>query len=383
MHVEVEPKNPFRLYPTPVLQQNAFWAQVKSGQGYGVRAFDVHSDPERMRQGCDAFVPEYNQNATHECALTDLLVVIRDLGPGSRMAYIPYGPLVEPREEERGKYLESLSVKLREHLPPDCLFIRYDLLWESPWAREKDYYTPDGRWIGPPDAEIRELRMNFDTDTWNLHKAPGDVLPANTVYLDLTRPEDELLRRMKPKTRYNVRLSFRRGIQVWEAEPADIRVWYELYARTAERNRIHLDGLMYFRSVLEMTSGNRRSPARIRLLMAGHENEPLAGMFLAIAGGRATYLYGASSAHKRDRMPSYALQWEAIVRARRAGCTEYDMFGVSPSADPSHPMYGLYRFKTGFGGHIFHREGCWDYALDREAYAGFRARELVSRGYHV
>ncbi len=66
-------------------------------------------------------------------------------------------------------------------------------------------------------------------------------------------------------------------------------------------------------------------------------------------------------------MPTYALQWEAIKIAKEYGCTEYDMFGVSPGPDHSHPMYGLYQFKTGFGGELFHHLGCWDYLLDFHA----------------
>ena len=62
-------------------------------------------------------------------------------------------------------------------------------------------------------------------------------------------------------------------------------------------------------------------------------------------------------------MPTYALQWEAIRRAKAAGCLEYDMFGVAPQPDPTHPMYGLWKFKHGFGGEIFHQLGCWDYPL--------------------
>lgn len=58
-------------------------------------------------------------------------------------------------------------------------------------------------------------------------------------------------------------------------------------------------------------------------------------------------------------MPTYALQWCAMQTARRAGCSEYDLFGVAPNADPSHPMHGLYRFKTGFGGQMYHQMGCW------------------------
>jgi lipid II:glycine glycyltransferase (peptidoglycan interpeptide bridge formation enzyme) len=82
-------------------------------------------------------------------------------------------------------------------------------------------------------------------------------------------------------------------------------------------------------------------------------------------------------------MATYALQWEAIRTLKDAGCTEYDMFGVSPSPDPSHPMYGLYRFKSGFGGRLFHRMGCWDYPLDEDAYKVFSSGEMKAQGYHV
>lgn len=67
-------------------------------------------------------------------------------------------------------------------------------------------------------------------------------------------------------------------------------------------------------------------------------------MFLVLSAHRATYLYGASSSSMRNLMPTYALQWKAMQIAKKCDCTEYNMFGVSPNPDPSHPMYGLYRF---------------------------------------
>jgi lipid II:glycine glycyltransferase (peptidoglycan interpeptide bridge formation enzyme) len=82
-------------------------------------------------------------------------------------------------------------------------------------------------------------------------------------------------------------------------------------------------------------------------------------------------------------MATYALQWEAICRSKAAGCTEYDMFGISPDPNPDHPLYGLYMFKSGFGGEIYHSLGCWDYPLDEEMYTLFRASELNSQGYHL
>jgi lipid II:glycine glycyltransferase (peptidoglycan interpeptide bridge formation enzyme) len=75
-------------------------------------------------------------------------------------------------------------------------------------------------------------------------------------------------------------------------------------------------------------------------------------------------------------MAPYALQWEAICRAKSHGCTEYDMFGIAPYPSPSHPLYGLYRFKTGFGGSILHRMGCWDYPLNSARYDMYRTAEM-------
>lgn len=59
-----------------------------------------------------------------------------------------------------------------------------------------------------------------------------------------------------------------------------------------------------------------------------------------------------------------------------------DMFGISPSPNPAHPMYGLYKFKQGFGGEIYHQLGCWDYPLEEDKYNYFAAREMNMQGYY-
>ena len=74
-------------------------------------------------------------------------------------------------------------------------------------------------------------------------------------------------------------------------------------------------------------------------------------------------------------MPTYLLQWEAVRAALSAGCLSYDFFGIPPADDPDHPMHGLYRFKTGFGGMILHRPGCWDYPYKKTAYTAFSGLE--------
>jgi lipid II:glycine glycyltransferase (peptidoglycan interpeptide bridge formation enzyme) len=106
-------------------------------------------------------------------------------------------------------------------------------------------------------------------------------------------------------------------------------------------------------------------------------------MFLVISLNRAYYLYGASSSSNRNAMATYALQWEAIQIAKSKGCVDYDMFGVAPRPDPHHPLYGLYKFKLGFGGKLYHSIGSWDYPLNGEQYNRFVSMELNGKGYHL
>lgn len=113
------------------------------------------------------------------------------------------------------------------------------------------------------------------------------------------------------------------------------------------------------------------------MLIAEKDDEPLAAMFLTLSSDGATYLYGASASHDRHLMAPYALQWAAIEEAKALGCASYDLFGVSPRPDPDHPMYGLYAFKSGFGGRMLHRQGSWDVSYDDEGYGAYAAMEAA------
>ena len=79
-----------------------------------------------------------------------------------------------------------------------------------------------------------------------------------------------------------------------------------------------------------------------------------------ISGDKAWYLYGASSNRHRNLMPNYLIQWEMIRWAREQGCTLYDFRGVSGDLNEDNPLYGLYRFKKGFGGEFTEFIGEWD-----------------------
>jgi hypothetical protein len=381
MELNVKPKRTKNITPGIHLQQTAFWGRLKKKQGRQARAFDISIKNATK----NAVTAENSSNPVgrREQALAgrDMLAVMRPIGTDAIMAYVPFGPELLPDEEQRGRWLEQLSEHIRPYLPDSCVFIRYDLPWESPWAMDKSRYTEDAIWLGKPRTRVREMRMNFDTRGWNLRKAPTDLLPTDTVVLDVTSDKDRLMKRMKPKTRYNIRLSSRKGVRVLEAGVKDLNAWYDIYRETAGRHGMMLNDMDYFKAALEVKASDTGSPASIHFLLAEVEDTPVAGILLAISGSRATYLYGASSLKKSHCMPAYALQWAAICKAKAAGCRDYDLFGTAPYPDPEHPMYGLYRFKTGFGGHMIHRQGCWDYPYSETRYELYRAQELAGPAF--
>ena len=363
-----------QLFTTPIVQQTAFWSIVKKKLGVSTLAINFKSNKSFLYN---------NSESKDDNIVSDLLVIVRAINQNHSIAYVPYGPELEPDDEFQGLFLEELSECIRSFLPKNCIMIRYDLCWESYWAKEKDYFDDFGHWKGEPEVKTQEMRFNFNTINWNFKKSLSNILPSNTIYVDLLKKNEEILADMKPKTRYNIGLAYKKGVVVKSSDIENIDIWYKLYKETAKRNNILVNDIKYFTAVLSARTNDVRSPAEVKLLIAEYKNQPLAAMFLIITGNRGTYLYGASSSENRNLMATYALQWEAIKISKASGCSEYDMFGVSPNPDPNHPLYGLYRFKTGFGGEIYHSLGCWDYPLDVEKHRYFTALELTEQGYHL
>jgi len=207
----------------------------------------------------------------------------------------------------------------------------------------------------------------------------------NTVLLDLTRSPDELLAAMKSKWRYNVRLAARKGVTVRRGTLADLPLLYEMYAETAARDDFVIRPEAYYHGAW----GAFIEAGLAQPLIAEVEGEPVAMVLifhfpstsLRTGAGRAWYMYGASRAIHREKMPNHLLQWEAMQWAREQGCTVYDMWGAPDVLDESDPLWGVYRFKQGFGGEFVRHIGAWDFPvslLGYWLYAGVMPRLLAA-----
>ncbi len=365
MFCKIETKEIEEIESTNILPQTGYWAKVKENQGLISNGFELTVSKDILNP----------LNSSNQSINDDLLVFIRYLDCKNCFAYVPYGPKVEPKYENQGVFLEELSENLRGFLPANCVFIRYDLMWENQWAHEENYFDSNGNWLAPPDDQTQELRVNFNTHNWNLKKSPVDILPKNTFFIDLKKDEKEILGKMRFNTRYNIKKSIKTGVKVNEYGIEDLDIWYQLYCDTFLRKNLKLHPKMYFANLLKQQNNAANKDVKISLLMADFEGEFLSSMFLALSHKRGIYLFGASSSEKMHLGASYALQWEAIRRAKNCGCYEYDMFGCAPNLNVNHPLHGVHVYKKGFGGNIYHRMGCWDYPFMKNEYNLIVAQE--------
>lgn len=310
------------------LQQTAWWGRLKGEFGWDVEAIETDRGVVRVFR--------------------------RRIGP-VRFAYIPYG-FPSP-----GGALAVVVESLRRGGAHAHL-----VRWDIPWDQEQF----------PRDEALR----------LGLQPAPVRVQPPDTVLLDLSPSEEEILGAMKSKTRYNIGLARKKGVSVERADARDPRFsemytqWYRAYQETARRDRLGIHPEHYYRRVIESAEG--RDAPRVALYMAYHGEDVLGGAIVASWDGMSTYLYGAGSEKKRNFMASYLIQWEAIRDARHNGDRWYDFFGIPPGDDPSHAMHGLYRFKTGFGGTIVHRPGAWDLLLSPGVARLYRSAERARQWYY-
>jgi lipid II:glycine glycyltransferase (peptidoglycan interpeptide bridge formation enzyme) len=199
--------------------------------------------------------------------------------------------------------------------------------------------------------------------------SPDQIQFRNTVMINLALAETELLQRMKQKTRYNIRLAERKGVEVRMGGLSDIPLLYRMYAETSQRDGFVIRDAEYYHAVWEtfIKSGHAQP------LIAMVDSVPTAAVILFIFARRAWYLYGMSSSLHREKMPNYLLQWEAMRCAKQAGCLEYDLWGAPDDFQPDDPLWGVYRFKEGLGGHVVRTVGAWDFP-SRSQYYKFYTR---------
>ena len=197
-----------------------------------------------------------------------------------------------------------------------------------------------------------------------------DVQPSKTLLLDLTKSEEELLKNMRPKTRYNIRLAEKKGVKIVEAGANRFEEFWQLLTFTGDRDEFNLHGRSYYQAMLKLDGDF------IKLWFAEYQCKPLAGNLVVFFGDTATYIHGGSSNESRELMAPYALQWHNIKLAKQLGYKYYDFHGVDEVKWP-----GVTRFKMGFGGQVINYPGTFDLVYDAGWYNIYKMVRKVRRTF--
>lgn len=202
-----------------------------------------------------------------------------------------------------------------------------------------------------------------------------DLSPAHTRITDLGATEDELLAAMHSKTRYNIRVAQKKGVDVNVTGGPFASIW-KLFEQTSSRGQFRLHRRDYYERMLaSLLDGD----CRAFLATASHEGNLLAANVMIDFGDTRTYLHGASSNTHRNLMGPYLLHWELMRDAKERGFAFYDWWGVAPAGAPqSHPWSGISRFKRGFPGGELVSPGTYDLIQKPFAYGLYQlGRSLV------
>lgn len=258
--------------------------------------------------------------------------------------YVPYGPVISAAAEDKEKVIRFFIEHFVRAARKDAIFIR----------------------IEPEKMGARDVLAERGVPSMAAQ-------PQETAIIDCTLSEEEMLSQMKPKTRYNIKVAERHGVKIVSPDDQtklDHNIFLSMISATAARHRFRAHAARYYRAMLElflpkeeMAAGNA---CTARLFFAQYGKEVAACALVMFFGARATYVHGASSIAQKNVMAPYALHWEIMKYAKKAGYTEYDVWGVATerSSDEIKRKWGGFsRFKLGFGGRVVERPGAYDFPL--------------------
>ncbi|MGC9048779.1 MAG: lipid II:glycine glycyltransferase FemX [Patescibacteria group bacterium] len=251
------------------------------------------------------------------------LVIKHQLPFSKNYLYCPRGPLLNSWDK---KILELFIKEITELAKKEkSIFLRFE----------------------PPVVSKFEIQ-NFK------FKKVADLQPSKTTILNLSKSEEELLSTMHYKTRYNIRLAKRQGVQIREGKGNEIEKFLKLLHQTARRNKFRPYSDNYYHQLLSFNQNF------VKLFLAEYKDKVLAANIIIFFADTTTYVHGASSDEAKNLMASHLLQWDVICQAKKLGYQFYDFWGIDENKWP-----GITRFKRGFGGEEIKYAGTFDLVFNK------------------
>ena len=287
-------KSQYNRLVTHVIQSFE-WGKFRESLGIPVLRYGLYENSKLIR---------VFQLTLHKIPFTDKYV-----------GYLPKGPFPD---KGLAQALKQISKK------NDCAFIKIE-----------------------PDIEVSNETPSIDS---SFRKSPKPLFTKYDFVLDITKPEEELLKNMHPKTRYNIKLAQKHNVKVEEKlDDKAFEIYLKFYFETTRRQGYHGHNEEYHLKVWQILKKMNMA----RLLIAYYQNQPLTAWMLLNFKDTLYYPYGGSSKEHPEVMANNLVAWEAIKLGKKLKLKKFDMWGaLGPNASKNDPWFGFHRFKQGYGGKL-------------------------------
>lgn len=295
------------------------------------------------------------------------IIIRHGLSKGNSWLYSGRGPLLDYKSKHFKKNIQILLKEIKKIAKSEnSIFLRMD-----------------------PPLE-NKLYKKWPKLNWFFTSHLG-FQPEDTLVLDLTKSEEEILAQMKPKGRYNIRLAEKKGVTIRESDPtksvqfkADLETFHKILHETTMRDKFYGHRKSVYKYMIEILLPPKLEKDILKvpytkLYLAEYEGKIIAGIIATFYKDTATYYYGASSDSARNVMAPYLIQWTVAKEAKAKGFKIYDFLGISPENALNHPWAGVTDFKKKFGGKVVSYLPSKEYPFKKSLYMGYRLYKFLKK----
>ncbi len=274
-------------------------------------------------------------------------VTFHDIPGGFTVGYLPKGPMPD---EEQINAMREIAKK------NNALFIKVE-----------------PNILSPVDTKNSAFDSINDFIVQRGGKKSRNIFTRYTFLLDLTRSKDELFANLHSKTRYNVRLAIKKGVQIIDDTSTDgLESFIQLLEETTTRKGFHAHNADYYRKLWHAIGRT----GMMKIFHAVYDNTVIVSWIVFLFNNKLYYPYGASSVLHREVMASNLMMWEVIQYGKQHGATSFDMWGaLGPNPNKSSPWYGFHHFKEGYGATLVENFPTYDFVYNQALYYPFLAAD--------
>lgn len=269
---------------------------------------------------------------------------------GKYYLYAPYGPVVSNQwTVDSGQWFQVLQNKFS-----DAVFVR-----------------------------IEPKIPSLPTTHYPLLTKSQNIQPAKTLVIDLNKSEDEILAGMHHKTRYNIKVAKKHGVDVQDefvltvGKGLFVQEAVELIKLTSARQGYTAQSKSYFEDLINFFAlTNKTANLKLHIYKAIYNKQLLASAIIIDFGDTRTYLFGGSADENKNVMAPYSLHFKAMLDAKVQGLKSYDFWGIETSSGETP---GFVRFKLGFGGIEKKYSGSYDIVTSPNLYQAYSLVRKVNK----